>query len=79
MTKEEIIKKIKEYGTVGCTQIEHYIDYPDKLGGDWCQIIYWDDERGLAIYLVNDDGNGEFVEYDDFSYRKEIETFLSTL
>ena len=79
MTKEEIIKKIKEYGTVGGTQIEHYIDYPDKLGGDWCQIIYWDDERSLAIYFVNDDGNGEFVEYDDFSYRKEIETFLSTL
>lgn len=80
MTQEEIISIVKNKGNVGCTHVEHYIDYPEKLGNDWVQIVYFDDERGLAIYLVDDDSEqGEFIFYEDFSHKNEIESFLESI
>ena len=80
MDKKSVIEIVQSVGSVGCTGAERYIDYPDEIDGDWVQIVYFDDERGLAVYLVDTDGyNGEFVDYDDYSHREEIERYLETL
>ena len=47
--------------------------------GDWVQVVYWEDERDLAVYLVDDIGNGEFIEFDDYSHKEEIEQWINSL
>lgn len=79
MEKKDIIEIVKSKGLVGCTDIEHYIDMPDKIGGDYVQVVYFEDERGLAVYLVDEYDQGEFIEYDDYSHKHEIEEVLKYL
>ena len=79
MERNDIINFIKENGKIGCTAIEHYLDYPDEIDGDCVQIIYWEDERGLAVYVVDENGNGEFYDFDDYSHRNEIEIWIQNL
>ena len=79
MSRTDIINFVKKYGNVGSTQIEYYIDYPNMIVGDWVQVVYWEDERDLAVYLVDDIGNGEFIEFDDYSHKEEIEQWINSL
>lgn len=77
MDRNGIIEFIKENGNVGCTPIEHFIEYPYTIDGNWVQIIYWEDERSLAVYLVDDESyNGEFCDFDDYSHRDELEEWF---
>lgn len=80
MDRNGIIEFIKENGSVGCTPIEHFIDYPYMIEGDWVQIIYWEDERGLAVYLVDDEScSGDFCDFDEYSHRNELEVWLDDI
>ena len=80
MTEKEIIEIVRDKGNVGCTDVERYIDYPDEIDGDWVQIVHFTDERGLAVYLVDTEGNdGEFIDYADYSHKQELEEYLRTL
>ena len=79
MSRTDIINFVKKYGNVGSTQIEYYIDYPNMIDGDWAQVVYWEDERDLAVYLVDDIGNGEFINFDDYSHKEEIEQWINSL
>lgn len=79
MKQQEIIEIVKTKGNIGCTTIEHYIDMPDKINGDYVQVVFFDDERGLAVYLVDEYEQGEFVDYEDYSHKEEIENYLLEL
>ena len=81
MKEQEVIEIVKKFGEVGCTDIEHYIDIGGQIydGDMWlCQIVYFEDERGLAVYWLDEYDNGDFIEYSKVSEdaRNKIETIL---
>lgn len=82
MKQQEIIEIVKNKGKVGCTDIEHYIDIDGQIydGNKLiCQVVFFDDERGLAVYWLDEYDNGDFMEYSNIceSAKNKIETILS--
>lgn len=81
MKEQEIIEIVKKFGEVGCNDIEHYIDIGGQIYDEdmWlCQIVYFEDDRGLAVYWLDEYDNGDFIEYSKVSEdaRNKIETIL---
>ena len=84
MKQEEIIEIVKNKGKVGCTDIEHYIDIDGQVydGYKWlCQVVYFEDERSLAVYWLDEYDNGDFIEYSKIGKeaRERIETILQRI
>lgn len=84
MSEKEIIAIVETYGAEGCTPSERYIDIGGQVydGDKWiCQVVYFNDERGLAAYWLDEFNNGYFIEYSKLldTTKTRIETILSRL
>lgn len=85
MKEQEVVFLVRNKGKVGCTHTERYIDISDKQireGDKWiCQIVSFEDERGLAVYWLNEFDEGEFMEYSQMKEetRTRVENILNNL
>ena len=69
-----LITKLRCVGKVGSTDQERYVDLNTyELERDngrlYCQLVYFGatDERPLAVYWLDEDNNGDFIEFAELS------------
>lgn len=77
-TKSEIIKIIINEGEAGVEADEKYIEIYDEIvddGLELAQLVYFKKTDELLAYMLDEDGNGYWKEYDELAKetRKKIE------
>lgn len=68
-----LVTKLRCVGKQGSTETERYVDLnteelkDEENGRLYCQLVYFADNKQLAVYWLDENNEGEFIDFADLS------------
>lgn len=74
--KRKVLSMVKHLGEVGTTETERYVEIYAEVyidGKELAQMVYFGDTDTLSAYLLDENNEGSFIDWDDLSEEKQKE------
>jgi len=74
--KRKVLSMVKHMGEVGTTETERYVEIYAEVyidGKELAQMVYFGDTDTLSAYLLDENDEGSFIDWDDLSEEKQKE------
>lgn len=74
--KRKVLSMVKNMGEVGTTETERYVEIYAEVyidGKELAQMVYFGDTDTLSAYLLGQNDEGSFIDWDDLSEEKQKE------